>query len=270
MRLAARHLATPVLWYRHAQTGATLVLVLNNHIGAAGYWAAMSARIGELDAAGWAVHFEGIFGAPEAGWADASYDELAARAVLAERYRDVPAGTAARLGWVTQKQGLPLGEGWVNADLDDLAVIRGAGADAILAMDLEIERSLARLGAHRAAHDATMTLLILRRLARPHDWIGQAWAKLAPAVHAVLVDQRSKAAAAGIDPARNTVLVYGAEHADGIAAALAEAGWAPTGRRRWLTIAVLPPLPRTLAGIAAVACRVGADTYRAEWARRAG
>ena len=55
------------------------------------------------------------------------------------------------------------------------------------------------------------------------------------------------------------MIAWGSEHADTLHDALAGAGWALTGKRRWLTVGQLPPLARTMAGVIAVAWRAGAE-----------
>lgn len=263
MRLRGRTLATPVLWYRHETAGGTLTLILNNHIGAAAYYTTMARRIGELEARGAAVHWEGVCDAPEQAWATATPAERAARQVMITLYRDQPAALARSLGWVTQKAGLPIGAGWTNDDLTDLDIIRAAGPGAFLAMGAAMDAELAKLGDRRDAYLAAIGPLTLRALARPHAPLSRAITQLAPDVYAVLLERRSKLAAAAADPRRDTVKIWGAEHADSLAAELTAAGWVPTGRRRWLTVGQLPPLRRSLAGLAGVAGGVGADTFRA-------
>ena len=262
MRLAGRTLATPVLWYRHTGTGTVLTLVLTSHIGTAGYYAAMAARISELETGGAAVLWEGVRTAPDDEWATATEDEHAAHQVLLTFYRDRPAMIAAHLGWVMQKE-LPIGAGWINTDLTDLETVRAAGPAAILAMGQQADRALARFGGHRDAYSRVMGSLIMRALARPHGTLTEAIRKVAPDVYAVLLEQRSKIAVAAVDPGRDTVMIWGAEHAGSIEAALTATGWQRTPLRRWLTAGQLPPLPRTLADLAVVAASVAADTWRA-------
>jgi hypothetical protein len=262
MRLRGRMLATPVLWYRHANTNRTLVLILNNHIGAAEYWAAMRQRISELEAAGAVVRWEGVTAAPEQEWAGATDADRAARAVIMDLFRDRPAAIAAHLGWVTQKAGLPIGENWEHADLTDLDFIRATGPAAVLTLGAAVAAGQARLGTHRERYEAVTTPLTLRALARPHARLSAAIASLGPPeFSAVQVAGRSKLAAA-VDPGRNTVIIYGAEHADTIDAELAAAGWARTGKCRWLTVGQLPPLARSMASVLAVAWGIGVDTFR--------
>jgi hypothetical protein len=265
MRLRARHLATPVLWYRHAETRRTLVLVLNSHIGAAGYFAAMCARISELEARGYAVQWEGITKAGEQAWAEATAGEKAAHEVMTALYRDRPRALAHSLGWAYQGD-IELPDGWANGDLTDLELVRAIGPAAVCAMGADIDARSAKLGARRDAFALAMGPLILRALARPHDRLSQAIANQAPDVHAVLLGQRSKRAAAA-DPGRDTVMVWGAEHADSIEAALAAAGWVRMSRRRWLTVGRLPAFARSAAGVFSVAYQVGIDTFRAEQAK---
>jgi hypothetical protein len=269
MRLRGRMLATPVLWYRHAGTGRTLILVLNSHVGERDYFRTMRERITELEERGAAVQWEGIRAAPPEAWATATADERAARQVMRTIFRDRPIALARHLGWVYQKDGLPIADSWVNADLNDLELVRDAGADAILAMARDGDKALAKLGSRRGEYLTAMGPLILRRLARPHALLSQAIERFAPDVYAVLVQQRSKTAAAAVGPERDTVMIWGAEHADTIETELAAAGWALEGTRRWLNVGRLPPLTRSLADVFLVACRVGVDTFHAERARLA-
>lgn len=270
MRLAARWLATPVLWYEHGQTGRRLVLVLNSHMGQAGYFAALAARVGELEAAGWQVQAEGIRKAGEAAWAGASDAERDAQQIMLGIYRDMPVMMAHSLGWCHQGDPgvFPPRETWVSADLTDLEVVRAIGPDAIWSMAHLMAEALAKVGAgRRDAYLRAVGPATLRHLARPHGWISKGAARFTPAVHDVLMVQRSKLAAAAADPARDWVLIWGAEHADPIGAALEAAGWALTGKRRWLTVGRVPPLWRTAADVIALAAGVGADTWRAERAK---
>jgi hypothetical protein len=261
MRLRGRQLDTPVLWYRQAETGRILVLILNNHVGTQDYFTVMASRIAELEARGYAVYWEGIRKASEQEWAAATEDERAAQLVMASSWRTEPRTTAAALGWVFQKEGLPIGDRWVNADITDLEVIQATGPGALIAMGRAADEALARYGSHRGRFLAVMLPLSLRQLARPHARLSKAMAATAPEVFAVLVGQRSKLAAALVNPGRDAVLIYGAEHADSIEAGLAAAGWERTGTRRWLTVGQLPPFWKSVAQLVAV-------VFRAEQERR--
>jgi hypothetical protein len=263
MRLRARMLATPVLRYRHASTGRALTLILNSHVGTAGYFRTMRQRIAELEERGAVVQVEGITKAPAAQWAAvASDDERAAQQVLARFYRDERATLAGDLGWVSQKDAFPVAGSWVNVDLNDLEVIRAAGAGAILAMAAAADERMARFGKHGDQFSRAVTPLFLRALARDHAPLSRAVAQFAPDVDTVLLQQRSALAVAAVDPARDTVMVWGAGHADSIGAGLTAAGWVLTGRRRWLNVGLLPPYWRSLADLTVVACGVGADTFK--------
>jgi hypothetical protein len=262
-RLRGRTVDTPVLWYRHQATGRTVVLVLNSHFGAASYFAAMAARLAELAGRGYAVQWEGITKAGPDEWDRATAAERAAHAVMIELYRTRPAMVAASLGWVLQSDALPIGDGWAHADLTDLEVVRLAGPDAILALGAATDKALARFGSHRDAYITALAPVTLRALARPHARLSKAIAATGPDVHAVLLGLRSRQAVAALDPGRDTAMVWGAEHADSIGAALGDAGWAPTGRRRWLEVGQLPPYWRSVAGVWAVAAAVGVETFRA-------
>lgn len=268
LRLHGRTLATPADWWRHAGTGRTLILVLNLHMGPAPYFAAMGRRLAERHAAGWAVQVEGIRAAPEQDWAGASAAELAARQIMLDRYRDRPAAVAARLGWVFQgdkRHGLRRAGGWASADLTDRQVLQFIGPDAILAMGAAIAAAEARLGRWRDLFDQAAGPLVLRALARPHDQLSQAISRFAPDVYAVLLEHRSKLAAAAADPARDHVLVWGAEHAASIGEALAAAGWEPARKRRWLTVGQLPPYVVSVTQLAPAAAHVSLVTWRGLW-----
>jgi hypothetical protein len=262
LRLRARWLATPVLWYRHAGTGKRLILVLASHIGEAGYFAAMCRRISECEARGYAVQWEGITKAPAQAWAEAAEAERAAHQVLTNIYQARPRALAASLGWVYQGD-VKTPDSWASGDLTDLELVRAIGPAAIGAMAGAVIAGEARLGARAGAYETAMGPLTMRALARPHAPLSQAIANLAPDVNAILLAQRSKLAVAAVNPGRDTVMVWGAEHADSIGEALAVTGWEAAGTRRWLTVGRLPPLARSLADIAAVACGAGADTFRA-------
>lgn len=269
MRLHARWLATPVLWYRHADTGRTLILVLNCHVAEPGYFETMCRRLIELEARGYAVQVEGITKAGEQEWAAATAHERVAHRVMTELYRDRPRALAARLGLAYQGD-VKVPGGWATGDLTDLQLVRAIGPDAVIEMGAALDNRPPVLGVRRAAYEAAMWPLVMRALARPHDKLSQAIAALAPDVYAVLLDQRSKRAVAAADPGRDAVLVWGAEHADSIESALAAAGWAPTGARRWLTAGRLPLRAWSAAAILAVAAGVGVDTFRAAQAAQAG
>jgi hypothetical protein len=270
---SGRRLATPVHWYRHSDTGRVLVLILNTHMGSAGYWTTMLKRISEMEERGAQICFEAVRPAPEAAWAGASDDERAAQKVLAFLFWDLQTATARCLGWVHQGDrvdGLRLRSTWRNLDLTDLEVIRLTGPAAILAMGLGVEQELAKLGRHRDAYNAAISPLAWRRLARPQSWLSRAAARFAPVANAevneVLLPQRSKLAVADIDQDRDTVLIYGANHADSIDDALTAAGWMRTGDTRWLVVGTLPSAARSLAEVARVAGGVLVDSFRATWA----
>lgn len=263
MRLCGGVLATPVDWYYHKVTGRRLVLVLNNHIGAEPYWAVMQRRIAELEARGWAVQAEGVTKPSEEELAAATDDELAARQVMLALFRDQPKAAARVLGWVHQgdkQRGLRYADDWVSADMDGLEVVRAIGPAAVLAVGRRYDEEMAMLGGRAGAYFKAITPLVYRHLAKPHDL---ALAELAPALGVILLDKRSRLAADAADPDRDWVVVWGAEHADGIAAALEAAGWMPTGRRRWLTVGRLPAYARSRAGIVAVRWGVRLDMWRA-------
>ena len=255
-RLAGRTAATPVLWYAHPH-GGRLIVILNSHIGDRGYFAVMRACIGALHAKGWAVQLEGFTRAGEQDWAAATADEREAHEVLLRLVRDRTASAARYLGWVTQDELRP-DAAWCT-DLTDLDIIRRAGAGNILAMGRQADDAMARFGSHRAAWENVTVPVVFRLLARPHDALSAAIARTAPDVYAVLVGGRSRRAAAAVDPAARTVIAWGSEHADTLHDALAGAGWALTGKRRWLTVGKLPPFARTIADVTAVAWRAGAE-----------
>jgi hypothetical protein len=256
-------LATPVLWYRHAGTRRVLTLVLVSHVGSPGYFATMRLRVAELESAGAVVRCEGITPAPEADLAAATDDERAAQHFLITVFREQLTASVARLGWIYQAEGLPESRRWADADMTDLELVRAIGADVILAMAAASDKALALYGpGRRDALAAAMVPLVLRRMALPHrpDRTG---ARISPAIPAVLLEQRSAAAAAAADPARDTVMIWGAEHADSLGAGLAAGGWRQCAARRWLTVGQLPPLGRNLADLAAVMAGAAADAFRA-------
>jgi hypothetical protein len=259
MRLRGRTLATPVRWYRHGETRATLVLVLNNHIGSRRYFAVMRQRIAELEDLGSAVYLEGICPAPAGDWLMASPAEEAARDVLLGLYRDRPAAMAAGLGWVFQGEAIG-GSTWKVTDLTDLELIRLAGPEPIMAAGAAAAQASAQLGSHEDRYMRAVAPVIYRRLARRHSrWMTRLTGRLAPDLYAVLLGQRSQLAVDAIDPARDGVAVWGAEHAATLDAALAAAGWRFTGRVQWLNVGRLPPLWRTAADVVAVAWAIGRE-----------
>jgi hypothetical protein len=264
MRLRARTLATPVRWYRHADTKATLVLVLNNHIGSRGYFALMRRRIAELEDRGAAVYLEGICAAPDGQWAAATDAERAAREVLRGLYHDRPAAMAAGLGWVFQGEAIG-GSTWTVTDLTDLELIRIAGTEPIAAAGARAAQASEQLGRHEDRYMAAVAPVTYRRLARRHSrWMARLTGRLSPDLYAVLLEQRSQLAVDAIDPGRDAVAVWGAEHAGTLDAALAAAGWRFTGRVRWLNVGQLPPLWRTAAEVVAVAWAIGRDRAAAQ------
>jgi hypothetical protein len=257
MRLRGGMLATPVRWYRHPGTGRSLVLVLNNHVGTRGYFETMRLRIAELEDRGAAVYAEGISAAPDTVWETATADERAARDVLRTFYHDRPIVMAAGLGWVFQDALRP-GAGWANPDMTDLGLIRLGGTEPILEMGRIAAESTAKLGADcETRYMQAVAPVIYRRLARPHAWLTRVVTNLAPDLYSVLLEYRSKLAVRYIDPQRDAVMIYGAEHADTLDTALAEAGWMFTGRVRWLNVGQLPPLHTTIADVVAMAFEVG-------------
>jgi hypothetical protein len=259
MRLRGLTLATPVRWYRHAETRQTLVLVLNNHIGSRRYFALMRRRISELEDRGAAVYLEGITAAPDEQWAAATDAERAAAAVLRVAYHDRPAAMAAGLGWVFQAEAIG-GSTWKVTDLTDLELIRIAGTEPIMAVGAQVAQASAQLGANEARYMAAVAPVIYRRLARRHSrWMARLTDRLSPDLYAVLLQQRSQLAVDAIDPGRDAVAVWGAEHAATLDAALTAAGWRFTGRVRWLNVGQLPPLWRTVADVVAVSLAVGRD-----------
>lgn len=270
LALRRGQLATPALWFRHRDTGRRLILVANMHMGEASYWDTLRQRLEELEAAGWSVQCEGYRKAPDAAWATATAAEQQARQVLLTVYEEEPAEVARRLGWVYQRDGLPRADRdrWVNADLTDLEIIRQAGPDGIIAFGERHAAELAKTGRHAAAWQAVLFPRQWRRLARPHARLTRANAQLAPGLHDVLLQQRSRIAAAACDPARDWVVIWGAEHADQIAAALCEAGWQPAGQRRWLVAGRLPSYAQSLAAGWKVSRAVAADGIRAALAER--
>jgi hypothetical protein len=140
------------------------------------------------------------------------------------------------------------------------------GAEDIMALGQAMAQGLARAGTHRDAYLRAVVPFQLRRLARPHDRISALTAQLAPSVHDVLMGRRSVLAAAAASPDRDWVLIWGAEHAEPVRAGLEAAGWIPAGKRRWVTVGQLPPLALCWARLAAVAGKVGLDTFRASMA----
>jgi hypothetical protein len=260
-RLAGRTLATPVLWYEHGDRR-RLIVILNTHIAAGGYFATMRACIAALAARGWSVQLEGFSRADPAAWAGAADDERAARQVMLDLYRDRPRATARRLGWVYQgdkQAGFRREDTWRSGDLTDLEIIRLAGPDVILDMGRAYAEGLARFGSHAADWEAACVPFTYRMLARPHAPLSAALAGFAPEVHDVLVGGRSRHAVRVLDPDRNSVIAWGSEHADTLHAALYGAGWRLTGKRRWLTVGQLPPYARSLAGLFTVAWRAAAE-----------
>jgi hypothetical protein len=261
MRLHNRWLATPVLFYKNQGTGRDLVLILNSHIGTAEYFGTMWLRITQLEDLGWAVLWEGIGPAPAAEWATATPAERQAHQVMMRMFRDRYDDLAAYLGWVTQQDGLPPGDRWVNTDLNHLQVVREIGPDAILAMDADASRVMAKFGRHRGEWEQAIQPVVFRALARPHDALSRAIAQTAPRVYDILVDHRSKLAVDAVPPGRDTVMVWGTEHADTIHAALTQAGWVLRPRRRWLTVGRLPSMTRTRAELARITCAVIIDLW---------
>jgi hypothetical protein len=264
MRLRGRMLATPVLWYRHADTGRTLVLVLNNHVGTREYFTTMRLRIAELEDRGAAVYAEGIHPAPAAEWEQSTAEERTARDVLRTFFHDQPAVMAAGLGWVLQADaGFP-GQGWANPDLTDLELIRTAGPGSFLEMGKAAARAADELGDRAGQYTRTMAPVIYRGLTRPHAGLSKAVTRLSPDLYSVLLEYRSAMAVAAAVPGHDAVMVYGAEHADTLNLGLVNAGWTFTGKRRWLNVGQLPPLHRTLADVVSLAIGMGADAYRAD------
>lgn len=269
MRVRGRVLESPVVEYRHATTGAELLLILNCHMGTPAYWAEIRKLVGDRERLGWSVQEEGIREAPDAEWAAASPAEQAARRVMETLYADQPAAVAARIGWVYQEQGLPAGRRWVRIDMTDLEVIRSAGPAAILARGQANAVEVAKAGAYWGQWQAAVFPLAWRRQARPGTLVARAAARLVPApdagVTGVLVDQRS--AVGGVaDPDRNWVLLWGAGHEETIGAALAAGGWFPAGVRLWLPVGKLPPAARSLWGIVRAGAGVLVQTWRVTWA----
>lgn len=269
MRLRGRMLATPVRWYRHGETGATLVLILNNHVGAAGYFRVMRQRVAALEDRGAVVYAEGIRPAPPADWLMASPAEQQARDVLRALYHDRAVALAAGLGWVFQGDALAV-DGWTSPDMTDLELVRLAGPAAIAELGAAAAAADAQLGRHADRYLRAVAPVVYRRLARPHGWLSRLVTRLAPDLYAVLREHRSELAAAAVDTKRDAVVIYGAEHADSLEAALATTGWAFTGRCRWLTVGQLPPLWRTAAAVLAVSWAVGRDLAAASQAAGLG
>jgi hypothetical protein len=282
MRLGSgRRLATPVIWYRHALTRRTLVVILNSHIGDREYWDTMRRRIGQMEERGAEICVEGVHPADEAVWAEATDDERAARKFLAYQYDSAQADEARHLGWIHQgdeRAGLCPRSTWRNVDLTDLEVIRLAGVGAFSSVSQAGDEQLAKLGKHADAYNAAYAALYWRRLAQPggrvNGWVNDRVTRLlarfipegSAAVSDVLVPQRSKLAVAGVSQDRDTVLIYGAGHAASIDEALDITGWVRTGKLRWLVVGTLPPLARSLGEVARELGGIMIDTYRAAWA----
>jgi hypothetical protein len=260
-RLAGRTAATPVLWYAHPAKGGRLIVILNTHIAEPGYFATMRACITALHAKGWTVQLEGLNKASGQDWAAAADDERRAHEVMLRLIRDRAANAARYLGWITQydkEAGLRPDDAWCT-DLTDLEIIRRIGAGHILALGRRADDAMARFGRYRAGWENVTTPLVFRLLARPHDALTAAIARTAPDVYAELNGGRSRHAAAAVDPAADTVIAWGSEHADTIHDALTAAGWTPTGKRRWLTVGKLPPLARSMADVTVVAWRAASE-----------
>jgi hypothetical protein len=270
MRLRGRMLATPVLWYRHADTGRTLVLVLNNHVGTHEYFTTMRQRVTELEGI-WdaAVYAEGIRPAPDTEWEWSTAAERTARGVLRAFYHDRPAAMAASLGWIFQADAGLTGDGWANPDMTDLELIRYAGPDPILEMGRAVTLATDQLGDRADQYFKAMTPVIYRGMTRPHTRLSRTVTRLAPDLYSVLLEFRSALAVTAVRPERNAVMIYGAEHADSLNLGLVNAGWTFTGKRRWLNVGQLPPLHRTLADVFAVAIGTGVDAWRADNLQRA-
>lgn len=269
MRVRGRVLESPVAEYRHATTGAELLLILNCHMGTPAYWAEIRQLIRDRERLGWLVQEEGIRQAGDEEWAAASPAEQAARVVIERLFTEQPAAVAARFGWVYQEQGLPAGRSWVRIDMTDLEVIRAAGPAAILARGQANAAEMAKAGAYWEQWQVAAFPLAWRRQARPGTLVARAAARLVPApgtgVTDVLVDQRS--AVGGVaDPGRNWVLLWGAGHEETIGAALAAGGWFPAGERLWLPVGKLPAAVRSLWEIVRVSAGVLVQTWRVTWA----
>jgi hypothetical protein len=249
-RVRFRRFQTAEYVFRHRETGKKVTLIGTLHSAKPEYFQGLLADIAARQEAGAEVQYELVRDAGEAAWATATDEERQALESL-ESLKFVTQALQDSLGLVYQTEGLPLDDSWTNVDMTDLELIRALGPDYF------IENGITLTSFFGDADPEVMKdvgPLMLRFVAMPG---AQAFAARAdrkagrPDSSEVILRQRnelalSKALAPGTG---DVVLIWGAAHLEGLAAALKTEGFKHVSTK-WNSAVRLPGLSSALRGLA--------------------
>jgi hypothetical protein len=237
-------LQTPVQVWRHPDTGRRITLVATVHGGEPRYFDDLNAVVDLLEQDGAAVHVEGSPHRIDADLEAADLTDPERDALLAlRRSRDLSVERMSVMGWVGQRQAMPIQPSWRVVDLNPLEIIRLRGA--------EVTRHEAELACHRLtwpedsrigpARYRLRTVLALRTAAADNPEIQRKALQAADPI--VLGHRTTHALAAAQAVTEDVVLVWGARHCPAMSTDLAADGFIRT-EVQWYTVGRLPSLAR--------------------------
>jgi hypothetical protein len=234
LRLRRRHVETVVRVFEAPETGRRLTLVGTMHLGDAGYYAALSALLADLEAVGTAVHYERIRRADDADLTDEERDRL--EGVKASGH---PAGLDAfvgALGLELQGERLALPPGARNVDVSDVELLRALGWDRYRRL---VERPAVTID-QRSAPLARPAFRFLMKHGRTIDRLRALSAGNRQATRFMIGERNRVALAEALQPSvqGDVALVWGAAHLPGLARELRRHGYRLRAER-WLRVCIL-------------------------------
>jgi hypothetical protein len=248
LRVRRRIVQTPVIRYRNRKTGRTVTIVATQHVGTSEYFRQLGQIIAELELAGAAVCFEGMWQATQQDWAEASGEERAVRGLPLPGEGFRVQSLCRHLGWIEQSAGLRPSASWRNVDSSDLAVIRHAQPGNIQGMHEEFNDTFAGLSPDQFGVVMGAFLGLQLRLLSWDRWeLMRRWATRKVASDAyrnvaqVVIADRNREALARLPSDRDAVLLWGIGHLPGLTAGLKQAGYRRR-RARWVPVGEVPAI----------------------------